>query len=411
MSREHTNPRVWVISELYYPEEAATGHYMTGIAEGLARDYPVHVLCAQPTYHRRGSRAPAREVHNGVRIERCRATAFDKNVFALKLINALSISVSIFFAALLRLRSGDRVLVVTNPPLLPFVVALACRLRGARCILRIDDVYPEAMINAGMISPGGLAARALNGLTRRLYHGVDCIVVLGRDMARVVREKMERGLDRVAVIPNWADLELIAPLPRSQNALLRELGLASRFVVGYAGNIGPLQGVDNLLAVAIRLREEGAHFLFVGSGKSLPWLERTAREAGLTNVTFLGQRPRDEQPNFLNACDVAIVSLVEGMAGVGVPSRMYNIMAAGKPIIAVTEAGSELAMVVEEERIGWVVPPGQLERLVQVILEACAGPQCLAGMGARARQAAEAKYASWRVIGQYASLIRSLDGE
>jgi len=398
--------KIWVISELYYPDEAATGYYMTRIAEGLVSGGPVHVICAQPHYFAPGGRAPAREVHNGVHIERCRATTLDKNKFLFKLVNVLSASLSIFMMALARIGRGDVALVVTNPPLLPFVVALVCRLRGARCVLRIDDVYPEAMINAGLIRSNHSLARVLNGLTRRLYQNVDRIVVLGRDMQRLVARKMAHGQDRIVVIANWADVELVTPTPRAQNALLQELGLTAKFVVGYAGNIGPLQGIESLFRAALKLSGTGdIHFLFIGSGRQTPWLIQAAREAGLGNMTVLGHSPRSDQASFLNACDVAIVPLVPGMAGVGVPSRMYNMMAAGKPIIAVAEDDAEPALVVWEEQIGWVVPPGQPDKIVDAILEAQAQPDRLVEMGASARRAAEAKYTFDQAIQAYLALV------
>jgi colanic acid biosynthesis glycosyl transferase WcaI len=398
--------KIWVISELYYPDEAATGHYMTQIAEGLALRGPVNVICSQPHYFAPGSRALAHEVHNGVYIERCRATTLDKNKFLFKLVNGLSASLSIFMMALARIGTGDVALVVTNPPLLPFVVALVCRLRGARCVLRIDDVYPEAMINAGLIRSNHSLARVLNGLTRRLYQSVDRIVVLGRDMQRLVARKMTHGQDRIVVITNWADVESVTPTPRAQNALLHELGLTAKFVVGYAGNMGPLQGIDSLFQAALRLAGTGdIHFLFVGSGRQSPWLIQAAREAGLANLTVVGQRPRSDEANFLNACDVAIVSLVPGMAGVGVPSRMYNMMAAGKPIIAVAEDDAEPALVVRQEEIGWVVPPGQPGKIADAILEAQAHPDRLVEMGASARRAAEARYTFDQAIQAYLALV------
>ena len=366
----------------------------------------MHVICAQPHYFAPGGRAPAREVHNGVHIERCRATTLDKNNFLFKLVNGLSASLSIFMMALARIGRGDVALVVTNPPLLPFVVALVCRLRGARCVLRIDDVYPEAMINAGLFRSNHSLARVLDGLTRRLYQSVDRIVVLGRDMQRLVARKMTHGQDRIVVITNWADAELVSPTPRAQNALLQELGLSAKFVVGYAGNMGPLQGIDSLFQAALKLAGAAdIHFLFIGSGKQAPWLIQAAQEAGLANLTVLGQRPRSDQANFLNACDVAIVSLVPGMAGVGVPSRMYNMMAAGKPIIAVTEDDAEPARVVREEQIGWVTPPGQPDKIAAAILEARAHPDRLAAMGACARRAAEARYTPDQAIQAYLALV------
>jgi glycosyltransferase involved in cell wall biosynthesis len=342
-------------------------------------------------------------------IERCRASTLDKNVFLFKLVNVLTTSLSIFCMGMSRITKGDIVLVVTNPPLLPFFIAVVCRLRGAYGVLRIDDVYPDVLINAGVINSKGILARALNTLTKRLYLGVDRIVVLGRDMARLVCRKLGEKQRPVVIIPNWAELDLVVPQSRSQNALLQELGLSHKFVVEYAGNIGPLQDVETLLTSVTQLRErEDIHFLFIGSGSRERALTAKAAEAGLTNLTFLGAKPRRDQPNFLNACDVILVSLVPGMTGVSVPSRMYNFMAAGKPVIAIVDDNSEIAKVVQEEQIGWVVPPGQPDKIVEAILEAQTDAGRLAEMGARARTVAETKYSFEHVISAYGSLIDGL---
>ena len=123
--------KLWFISEVYYPEDTGTGYYMTGVAEGLALHFDVHVLCSQPTYAARGSLASWRETYRNVHIERCPGTTFNKDVLILRLANVLTISCSLFLRALQRIRRSDVVIVVTNPPLLPFVIATVCRLRGA----------------------------------------------------------------------------------------------------------------------------------------------------------------------------------------------------------------------------------------------------------------------------------------
>jgi colanic acid biosynthesis glycosyl transferase WcaI len=403
--------RVWVVSELYYPEETSTGHFMTRIAEGLAKSQPVSVLCSQPTYAARDIRAPWREIHNGVEIERCAGTRLNKNVLPLRVINLITISTSIYLKCLLRLRRGDKVVVVTNPPLLPFLVSLACRLRGARCVLRIDDVYPEVLVATGIASPRSLVVRAMHHATSRLYRGVARIVVLGRDMRELARAKLTDSGERVVVIPNWADLDEVAPRPKSENALLRELGISDKFVVQCAGNMGRAQGIENMFAAAEILKDrEDIHFVFIGSGAKRPWMESEVESKQMRNITLVDQRPRSDQINFLNACDVAIASLVPGMVGVSVPSRMYNIMAAGKPVIAVTEPGSEFARVVEEEDIGWIVPPNDPEKLAEAIVDAASDPARLRGMSERARAAAEAKYSEECAVRAYAELLRDLDG-
>lgn len=398
--------RVWIFSELFYPEETSTGHIMTDLAEGLARHYPVLAVCGQPTYAARGRRAPARETHGGVRILRCAGTTFDKDSLAGRILNILTLSVSMFTHALFRLRAGDAALVVTNPPVLPFLVLLACLVRRARCIVIVHDVYPEALVVAGLLREGGWPARLLNGLNRWLYGRAAVVTVLGRDMERLVLRKLAvEKCERVVVVPNWADA--LVPGSRAGDGLLRELGLEAAFVVQYAGNMGRNHGIESLFAAAVRLSrsDPDVHFLFIGSGAKRRWLEESVQKAGLTNVTILAPRTRDEQQDFLSACDVSISALRPRMAGVGVPSRMYNVMAVGRPMIAAVEEDSEQAMVIREEDVGWVVPPENPALLVEAILDARSDPTRLREIALRARSAVERKYRRDNAIEVYRRLI------
>jgi glycosyltransferase involved in cell wall biosynthesis len=303
-------------------------------------------------------------------------------------------------------RRGDLVFLVTNPPLLPLFALLACRVRGARCCLRIDDVYPEAMVHAGLIRPGGILASIANWANRRLYRRMDRIIVLGRDMKRLVEEKLGYAGDKVLVIPNWADTDSVAPAERCQNRFLAQYGLQGKFVVGYAGNIGRVQAVESLFEAASLLEgRPELHFLVFGSGQKVSWLARAVAAAQLTNLTLAGLRSRAEQAEMLNAFDVGAIALVRGMAGAGVPSRLYNLMAAGRPVLAALDAESEVAQVVREEKIGWVVPPDEPQKLAGAILEASSNRERLKAMGARARKAAEEKYSAARILGLYERVL------
>ena len=401
--------RVWIISELYYPEDTSTGYFMTGIAEGLARRYDVNVLCGQPIYSERGAIAPSKERLNGVNIKRCFGSAFDKNIIVFRLINLMTISFSLFLNALRSIARKDCVLVVTNPPLLPFFIALACRLRSAKCLLIIHDVYPEALIVTEMIRANSFSTQFMNYLTRKLYLGVDRIIVLGRDMRQLVCEKLAPAAHPVAIIPNWGDTAAVNPIPREKNQLLRTLKLDNKFIIQYSGNIGRTHGLEDLLMTAMRLKNEPIHFLIIGSGAKQNLLELEIQKGGLNNITLLPRVPRGKLNDSLNACDVAVISFVANMAGISVPSRMYNIMAAGRPIIAVVEEDSELALVIKEEKIGWVVSPGDINQFAAAALEARADPVRLAAMSGRARRAVEMKYSYECVIAAYSDLFRSLE--
>lgn len=401
---------IWVVSELYYPEETSTGFLLTKIAEGLAETFPVRALAAQPTYSRRGAKAPARETVNGVEIRRCFSTTFDKNKLALRLVNALTITISMFFHLMKHLRRGDQVLVVTNPPMLPFATALAARLKGVPFVLLVHDVYPEALVAMGMAKRGALMTRIGHFVNNRLYRAAARVAVLGRDMAELVRRKLRRDHAKVVLIPNWADLDLVSPAPKSDNAMLRELGLSDRLVVQYAGNMGRTHGLEWIADAAERLRDANVSFLFVGSGAKKAWLEAAAKERGLTNVIMAGNKPRSEQPVFLNACDVSIISFVHGMSGVSVPSRMYNVLAAGKPILAMADDDSELALVVREEEAGWVVAPGDVDGIEQLLRRLAANPAEAEERGRRGRAAVERLYSLRRVVDLYTDLFRGLRG-
>jgi glycosyltransferase involved in cell wall biosynthesis len=273
-------------------------------------------------------------------------------------------------------------------------------------------VYPEALIAAGMLRPDSLATRAFSRLTRLLYRGVSRVVVLGRDMRKLVLRRARLDPDRVVVIPNWADLDEIVPAGRDSSALVAQLGLQAKFVVQYSGNIGRTHGIERLLDAARALADrEEIQLLFIGSGAKFTWLQRAVRTANLPNVTLLPPRPRHELSDSLSACDLAVISFMPGMAGISVPSRMYNILASGRPILAVADPESELAMLVREEGVGWVVPPDRTDRVVEAVLEAYGQPEELAQMGMRARRFAESSCALSNVIEAYVSLMRELDAD
>jgi glycosyltransferase involved in cell wall biosynthesis len=234
---------------------------------------------------------------------------------------------------------------------------------------------------------------ALSFFNRWLYKHAAKIIVVGRDMLELVQRKTE-GLDiPIATIPNWAELESVYPANRSENELLAELGLQEKLVFLYAGNMGHPNDMESIIASADELRErDDIHFVFLGAGVKRKWLEDRVVDLELTNVTVLDPRPRSDQANFLNACDVAIVSLVSNMVGVSMPSRTYNILAAGKPILALTEEGSEVSRVVAEESVGWITPPMRPDLLTSTILEIAEQRDRLADMGAAARSAALRTY-------------------
>ena len=194
--------KIIIVSELYYPEQNATGHILTGIAEGLAEKDSVNVLCAQPCYNQRGIKAPKWEEHNGVDIRRCWSTTCDPRKIWGRLLNFATTSLSIGWRTLFSIKRDDKVLVVTNPPLLPFLIRWVCWLKGAKFVLLVHDVYPDVFVPLGLMQSSHPFYRMLSQANGKLYASADRVVVLGRDMARLVEGK-SMGLAQVIVISNW----------------------------------------------------------------------------------------------------------------------------------------------------------------------------------------------------------------
>jgi colanic acid biosynthesis glycosyl transferase WcaI len=255
--------------------------------------------------------------------------------------------------------------------------------------------------------PESFLVKTLNFWNRWLYKYAAKIIVVGRDMKKLI-ERKTFGLDiPIETIPNWAELETVEPAERAENSLLKELNLEEKFVFLYAGNMGYPNDLESIVECAEKLKNElPVHFIFLGAGVKRNWLEKEVKEKNLTNITLLPPKPRSEQRIFLNACDVALVSLVKKMRGVSMPSRTYNILAAGKPILALAEETSELAQVVAEDEVGWVVAPNSPEDLLQKMKQIYFEKDNLKELGKRARLSALEKYSLETALDKYKQAMR-----
>jgi colanic acid biosynthesis glycosyl transferase WcaI len=403
--------RIWVLTELYFPEQSSTGYLLTRIAEGLAKRFSVNIITGL-TIHSNCEARPNFEIVHNVSIFRCQGTQFHKDLIAGRLINILTRSLTIFLKALFFCKSQDVILVVTNPPLLPFMALLLKWIKGCEFVLLIHDVYPEVLVATGLVKQSSPIIRILQVCNQVLYRQALRIITLGRDMTQLAIQKIEE-IDlkhKIVCIPNWADIDTVQPISKIQNVILEDLNISNCFTILYAGNMGRTHDIESLVEAAKALSKvvPPIQFIFIGSGAKQRWLSQALINHQLTNVTILPFRPSHEKSISLNACDVAVISFVRGMAGVSVPSRMYNQMAAGKPIIAMADVSSELAQVILEEQIGWVVQPGDVQGLIKAIQTASAHPDLCTEMGKRAAIAAQTKYSYAQSSRAYNTLFDEL---
>lgn len=397
------NRKLWVVSELYRPEDTSTGYFLTTIAEGVADRFDVNILCGRPTYAWRGQAVPRREHVAKTHIRRLWSTAFRKDNILGRTINLISFTVSVFIHACLRFRKGDLVLVVTNPPTVPPVVLVAGRLRGCRLLLLIHDVYPDVLFVTGAVRDHGFVGSTLrrffNAFTRRFDH----IIVLGRDMSAIIQQKLNAAEPPITIIPNWGDANIGTLGATEANRYRQDLGLEGQCVFQFSGNIGRTHDVEAILDAMAALADDAAiTALFIGDGGKATLVRGAAGE----NIRYLPRQHKDRLGEMLKASDATIIAFRPGMAGISVPSRMYNVMAAGVPIIALADTESELARVVDETGCGWVC--NHRENLASLMRTIAANPEDRRRRGELGRQALLANYTFDQILPQWKRVLDSL---
>lgn len=367
-----------LIVNLYYPPDtSATAGVFADLAAALQdRGHCVSVLTGRPSYEpaeRRRWRLLARETTDQVAVERVGSTAMDRGRRGGRAANYISFMILAAGRALMR-RRPDVVISGSDPFLCVWVGWLAAR--GRPLIYSIQDVNPDAGVVAGLIK-ARLTTRLWDGLHRLALKLCTQVVCLGDTMRQRLIEK-GASPERIVVIPTGTWPASGTPDPE----IVRELRGDKEFLVVHAGNIGAVGAWDAVLAAANSL-DEAAEFLFVGEGVEADRL----RGAGVRVTPF---RPKQEIPSVMKAGDLQLVSLKAGLEGLVVPSKVYSILAHGRPVLAVAPEESEIAQVVVEHRCGLVASPEDPSEIVAKIRWARAHPEKLEEMGGRAYEAAKA---------------------
>jgi colanic acid biosynthesis glycosyl transferase WcaI len=377
----------------YWPDQAATGQLLTELGEDLvARHGCAVTVVAGRALHAgqetaRASRWPVqRDERRGVTILRANGTRFRPTRFAGRVSNYLSYFASATLAGF-RVGRPDVVVSLTDPPIIGLAALRTARRTGARFVFLCEDIFPEvASLLEDFHNP--MVNRALDRINRYLLREADAVVALGDRMrARLVDEK---GADpaRLHVIHNWADCQAIVPGAKD-NAFARAHGLVDKFVLMHSGNVGLSQNLDVLVDAADRLRSRARLvILIVGEGARREALEREAARRGLSNVRFLPYQPKDELHESFAAADAFLVSLKPGIEGYIVPSKLYGILAAGRPYIAAVDPSSEAAAIAHDYECGVLAAPGDAADLAAKIAALCDDPAATRVMGANARRAA-----------------------
>lgn len=399
--------RVLILSIYYDPEPIPKAAELA--RELQARGHDVTVITAFPHYPD-GVLYPGfrlslwrREIRDGVPVLRTYIYPYHGTRAVLRMVNYGTWMLSSMLAAFLTPRAD--VLYVWHPPLTVGISAwVISKLKRIRFVYDNQDLWPESALASGLMRPGRIVD-FLYRLADWVYARAPRILVVSDGAARHLEA---RGVParKIGVAPHW--IESGAFEAGGARDVRHELGVADRFVVMFAGNLGSVQGLETIIEAAVLVTDPRVAFVIVGDGSDRPRLEALARQRNAGNVRFVGRHPASDMPDFLRAADALIVHLRPSeIADHAIPTKVLAYFAAARPILCAT--GPAAADLVTAAGAGVVVPPGDPARLASAVDALASTPAAeRTRMGAAGRRHLREHFDKARVIDRYEQELLAL---
>ncbi len=400
--------RVVLLSQVYVPDAIAVGqHFHDVMAELARRGHEATVYTSNRAYNDPTVRFPSREWIDGVEVIRLPATSFGKKYFALRVLAAVSFLIQGVFRTLLS-RSYQHLIVSTSPPMCIVVALVAATFRRFHLTYWAMDLSPEHLVVLGKLRPDSMTARFLDWLNGKVLRRADTVVALDAFMADRLEAKTPLG-GKMIVIPPWPPSDTTYDVSHDSNPFRKRLGLGTRRVVMYSGNHGIGLPLETLLTAALDFRnDDRIAFVFIGEGVRKAEVAHWIREHGVNNAFSLPYQPLAELEWSLSAADVHLVSVGEGLSGIIHPCKIYGAMAVSRPILLLGPIPNYASELVESNRIGWLIPHGEVDRMRSVLREIVeADAAALAAMGGRAREVIEKDYRKADLVARLCDRIES----
>jgi colanic acid biosynthesis glycosyl transferase WcaI len=405
--------RILVLTPYYAPDLGPSAALYEMLCEDLAGfGHQVSVISAVPHYptgrvaqeFRGSARVWRRERRGGVDVTRVWVPSLNRARLGLR---ALSLLCYQLLAAAAAIGRSFDVVIASNPAFEVAVpVFLLAFIRRKQFVYSVHEIYPDIGVALGIFRHR-VVIRFIDWLERLCCVRAAHVRVLSAGYRRAL-EARGVAAAKLTVIRDWIDTEFIRPLPR-QNAFSRRWGLDEHFVVLYAGNIGPTQGLEFVLRTAQLLAgQPSIRFVFVGDGAAKGALEKLSRSRDLANVVFIPFQPRERLPEVLAAADISLVSMRKGLVASSVPSKLYSILSSGRPAIAAVDDGSDIAELVREAGCGICAPPEDPEALRRAVLELFGDGQKRRRMGESGREFVVRCHSRRQAVEKFQELLDSL---
>jgi colanic acid biosynthesis glycosyl transferase WcaI len=379
------NVRVLLLNLYYPPDTSATAKMAQTVVEALAANHDVTVLCGRPSYDptdRRPWRFSQTENLGRVRVVRVGSTDYPRLAMQKRVLNYLTYVLLVVPQALFL--QCDVILAMTDPPFEGIVGALVALLKDKPYVYNIRDMYPDMAVGGSIVEPG-LLSRIWEKLHRWALRRATRVVVLGEDMRnRILAKSVDPA--RIVIVRDGTELPSAGNATPLDSIVIQEIRQNFPFVLLHAGNLGFYGAWDTLLAAAERLKDIGVGIVFVGDGAQRDRLQ--AASAGIPNVRFLPFFSGSKIPSVLAAADAHIITVKRGLEGVVVPSKMYGILAAGKPIVALAPRECDVVSIGEAKGFSISADPSDPAQFAHVVEQLIRDPERVRRMGAAASAAA-----------------------
>lgn len=397
--------RILLLNEYYPPDTSATAKMAALVAEHLAQRHEVTVLAGRPSYDPTEYYAFAllrRDVQNGVTVERVGSTDYPRHKMKRRVANYLSyLALAVPRAIALR---PDVIVAMTDPPIAGIAGAFVSRMSGRPFVYNIRDLYPDMAVGGDIVRPGKWVQR-WEKMHRSALHRAKRVIVLGDDMRNRI---LAKGIaaDRVAIVRDGTTLP--TSMPDRCDSVVQELRCGFPFVVVHAGNLGFYGAWSTLIEAAKLLRNENVGLVFIGDGANRAGIEAAAK--GLANVRLLPFRPVGQIPHVMMAGDVHVVTVKRGLEGVVVPSKLYSILAAGRPVLAVASTECDASRIATQSECGMAADPDDPVAVAQAIRKLRDCPARLAKMASRARDVAS-NYTRTKELDRFTAIVEEAAGK
>lgn len=395
-----------VITQFFPPDYAATGQLIEELVRNLEKQgVDIDVFTGQPGYAFSTSKAPARERKGLLKIKRSRVSQMWPRRIRGKAINGVIFTLRSGLHLIRHFRNRNILLLTTAPPFLPIIGYLANRYLGLSYICIVYDLYPDVAIALGVISRHHFIVKMWQNVNRLVWQKAKEIVVLSPEMKQRVAAICPEAAHKISVIHNWADPNLILPIPKPENWFAWKHNLVPKFTVLYSGNMGRCHDMDTILQAAELLKNEPIQFVFVGGGPKRPAFIRKVNQLGLNNCIFLSYVDKQELSYSLTACDLSLVTIDAGFENLVAPSKLYSALAAGRPIAAICPNSSYLKQLVTDANCGTVVQNGDSQELAKFIHKLSQDSQLTESLGIAARHYLQSNFTPELISQQYLNLL------